>query len=112
MSIENANTARCVERYLSAPISERPALIDEVFAPAAVVHDEGHTYEGIDAIRKWATDLAAMFTFEAELEQITIDGDQVSAEVTYRGDFPGSPARVTSHFTLHGDLITEIDNRS
>jgi SnoaL-like domain len=112
MIIENGDLASCVERYLSTAVADRPTLVDEVFAPGAVVHDEGHTYVGIEAIRKWTIDLAERFTFDAELEQVARDGNRISADVIYTGDFPGSPVRVTSHFTLEGELISEIDNRS
>lgn len=112
MIIENGDLPASVGRYLSTAIADRPALVDDVFAPGAVVHDEGQTYVGIEAVRKWTTDLAEQFTFDAELRQVARDGNRVSADVVYTGDFPGSPARVTSHFTLEDDLISEIDNRS
>ncbi len=111
MIIENGDLPASVERYLSAAIADRPALVDEVFAPGVVVHDEGQTYVGIEAVRKWTTDLAEQFTFDADLQQVERDGNRISADVVYTGDFPGSPARVTSHLTLEGDLIAEIDNR-
>lgn len=112
MSTEGGNLIPSVERYLSTPIADRPGIIGEVFTPTAVVHDEGQTYVGIDAIHTWASDLAEQFTFGARIEETTRDGNLISAVVTYTGDFPGSPARVTSHITIDGDLISEIDNLS
>ena len=112
MSTEGGNLIPSVERYLSTPIADRPGIIGEVFTPTAVVHDEGQTYAGINAIHKWASDLAEQFTFDAKIEEATRDGNQITADVTYTGNFPGSPVRVTSHITVDGDLISEIDNHS
>lgn len=111
MIIERTELPAGVERYLATAIADRPALVDEVFTTGAVVHDEGQTYVGIEAVRKWTADLAEHFTFDAELQKVEREGNRFIADVVYTGDFPGSPARVTSHFTLDGDLISEIDNR-
>ncbi len=112
MSAENGNLIPSVERYLSTPIADRAGIIAEVFTPTAVVHDEGQTHVGVDAIRKWASDLAQQFTFDAKVEETTRDGNRITAVVTYTGNFPGSPARVTSHITTDGDLISEIGNHT
>src|ERR1700754_1269534 len=110
MIIEKGDLPASVARYLSTAIADRPALVDEVFAPGVVVHDEGQTYEGIEAVRKWATDLAERLTLEADLKELDRDGNRISADVVYTGNFPGSPARITSTFKLEGDLIVEIDH--
>jgi len=108
MITEKSDLPASVERYLSTAIADRPGLVDEVFTPGVVVHDEGQTHVGIEAVRKWTIDLAERFTFVADLQQVVRDGNRISADVVYTGDFPGSPARITSHFTLEGDLISEI----
>jgi hypothetical protein len=67
MVVEDNTLPSCVQHYLMTTVADRATLVDDVFAPEAVVHDEGATYMGIEAIRKWATDLAEHFTFNARL---------------------------------------------
>ena len=112
MSTEDGNLIPSVERYLSTPIADRAGIIGEVITPTAVDHDEGQTHVGVDAIRKWASDLADQFTLDAKVEETTRDGNQITAVVTYTGNFPGSPAQVTSHITVDGNKISEIGNNS
>ncbi|AXI79770.1 nuclear transport factor 2 family protein [Peterkaempfera bronchialis] len=120
MSTHHRELPRSVERYLATKVADRAALVDSVFAAHATVHDEGRTYVGTDAIRQWATDLAQQFTITSTLDQLVQDGDQVIAHFTYTGDFPGSPAQRSSHFTVErvergeqGEqrLITTLDIR-
>lgn len=101
-----------VRRYLATPVADRAQIVKDVFTAGAVVHDEGNTYRGTDAIHRWAADLAEQFDFDGELEKVVREGNRISADVMYTGDFPGSPVRVTSHFVVENDLITEIDNRA
>lgn len=112
MTIKLDDLPAAVRRYLSTPVAERARIVDDVFTAGAVVHDEGNTYRGTDAIRQWTAALAEAFDFDGELEKVVREGNRISADVMYTGDFPGSPVRVTSHFAVENDLISEIDNRA
>jgi hypothetical protein len=59
-----------------------------LFAPDAVVHDEGREHRGLDAVRAWRS--------EVPLVRYAITGAEAAADglvvtATISGDFPGSP---------------------
>ncbi|MFI7549961.1 nuclear transport factor 2 family protein [Micromonospora sediminimaris] len=59
-----------------------------LFAPDAVVEDEGRTHEGIAAIRAWRREVP-LVSYEITDVTQTPEGTVVTATIT--GDFPGSP---------------------
>lgn len=42
-----------IEQYIQIANSGTPEAVPECFAPDAIVHDEGQTYEGVAAIMNW-----------------------------------------------------------
>jgi hypothetical protein len=42
-----------IERYVQIANSGTTEAAPECFAPDAIVHDEGQTYEGVAAIKNW-----------------------------------------------------------
>ena len=79
------------------------------FTENAVVKDEGHTYQGRAAIKKWKADVSIKYQYTCEpfaCEQT--DGRTV---VTCRltGNFPGSPVDLRFFFELEGDKIASLE---
>lgn len=111
MTIQHHQLPDSVERYLTASLAERAALVSSTFAENATVHDEGNTYVGIDAIQQWSNEVANRLTLTSTIDDIVQDSNRVTAQVTYTGDFPGSPVQLYNHFTIDEGLIIELDIR-
>ena len=83
--------------------------VSQCFTENAVVKDEGHTYNGRAAIKKWKADVSTKYQYTCEpfaCEQT--DGRMV---VTCRltGNFPGSPVDLRFFFELEGDKIASLE---
>lgn len=102
------NLPQPIAAYFAADQLDADALA-QCFVEGAVVKDEGRTYTGLDAIRKWKTDVAAKFTYTTEpLESADKNGMTI---VTSRlnGNFPGSPVNLRFFFRLERDKIAFLE---
>ena len=97
-----------VETYLATPKDELGPILGEVFAADAVVHDEGNTHVGIDAIRAWSDAVAAAFSFTREVVSGVVRGGAVVVRVDVKGDFPGSPVELHHHFSIADGKIMAL----
>ena len=100
-----------IRRYFDADARGDGEALARAFAADAVVHDEGGTYRGPEAILGWwRTARAAYGATATPLGRTETDGRSVvRARVT--GTFPGSPAVLTFTFGLAGGLIADLDIR-
>ena len=84
-------------------------VVSQCFTENAVVKDEGHTYNGRAAIKKWKADAAAKYQYMSEpfscdqKEGMTV----VSSRLT--GNFPGSPVDLRFFFRIEGDKIASLE---
>ena len=77
-----------VRRYFElAPSADTEAYF-ALFAEDALVEDEGTEYAGIDAIRKWRTEVPLVEYTITDVEPV---GRGLVVTCTVTGDFPGSP---------------------
>ena len=97
-----------VAKYLTTPKEQLSDALDEVFASDAVVHDDGHTHIGIDAIAAWTNEVAAAFTFTRTVINVIVQPNAAIVAVLVKGDFPGSPVELHHHFSLTGDRIAAL----
>jgi hypothetical protein len=102
------NLPKPIAAFFAADKADGEA-ISQCFTEDAVVKDEGHTYGGRAAIKKWKTDASAKYQYTSEpfaCEQ----KDGVSI-VTSRltGNFPGSPVSLRFFFKLDGDKIASLE---
>ncbi|MFG2358423.1 nuclear transport factor 2 family protein [Streptomyces sp. NPDC048521] len=98
-----------VRAYLDARArDDRPAAA-ECFTPSAVVVDDGSTYRGHEAIRRWLSRSSTEYTYTTTL-MTAVRHDRTHCNVTQRleGDFPGGVADLDFAFTLDGAGITEL----
>lgn len=97
-------------RYFAAQNALDADLMTACFAPDAVVHDEGGTYIGSEAIRGWKQDTIAKYGISIEPLKTTRQNDQTVVVARITGSFPGSPANLTYAFGLSPDgLIRTLD---
>jgi ketosteroid isomerase-like protein len=79
------------------------------YATDATVTDEGHTYEGPEAIREWLATSASEYTYTIELTAAReIDDSHYVAAHHLEGNFPGGVADLQYKFTLRAGLIQDL----
>jgi hypothetical protein len=81
----------------------------QCFSDNAVVKDEGHTYSGLTAIKRWRIEASTKYVYTSEpFASEEKDGKTV---ITSRltGNFPGSPTNLRFFFGLDGDKIASLE---
>jgi hypothetical protein len=97
-----------IAAYFTADKGDSEAIA-RCFTENAVVKDEGHTYNGLAAIKKWKSGTSAKYTYTSEpFASEQKDGKTV---ITSRltGNFPGSPVDLRFFFALEGDKIASLE---
>src|ERR1700680_4465215 len=81
--------------------------IAQCFTENAIVKDEGHTYNGMAAIKQWKAEGKYTYTSEP-FASVQEDGKTViTSHLT--GNFPGSPVDLRFFFELEGDKIASLE---
>jgi SnoaL-like domain len=98
-----------IDHYVKIENSGDVETLAECFAPNAIVRDEGHTYEGLVAIKSWKTEAKKKYKHRIVLLEVTHrDGKTVlKAELT--GNFPGSPVILRFSFLLERGRIVSLE---
>ena len=97
-----------IAAYFAASKGDREAVA-RCFTEKAIVKDEGHTYNGLAAIKKWKTDSSTKYTYTSKpFASEQRDGKTV---ITSRltGNFPGSPVDLRFFFGLDDDKIASLE---
>ena len=98
-----------IRTYFTAQApQDRDALV-AAFAEEAVVHDEGRTYRGPQAIGDWWLAAKAKYRHHADPIETTGTGGRTVVRAKVTGAFPGSPAVLTFAFGLDGDRIADLE---
>ena len=98
--------AKPIAAYFTADKGDSEA-IGRCFTENAIVKDEGHTYNGLVAIKKWKSDGKYTYTSEP-FASVQEDGKTViTSHLT--GNFPGSPVDLRFFFELEGDKIASLE---
>ena len=97
-----------IAAYFTADKGDSDA-VSQCFTENAVVKDEGRTYNGRAAIKKWKADASTKYQYTSEpLACERKDGRTVvSSRLT--GNFPGSPVNLRFFFGLEGDKIATLE---
>ena len=95
--------------YFEADKGLSSEAIAACFTPAAIVKDEGHTYTGRDAIRRWKDESSVKYTYTAEPFSIADEDGRIVVTSHLVGDFPGSPVDLRYFFVLDGEQIAELE---
>lgn len=85
-----------IARYFEISDARDVDAYVDLFAPDAVVHDDGHTHVGRDGIRAWRN---ATISVRSDVLDVT---DAV-ARVRISGEFPGSPVVLGFRFGFDDD---------
>jgi hypothetical protein len=94
--------------YFAADRTDSDA-VSRCFAENAVVKDEGYTYNGRAAIKKWKEQASAKY--QCTCEQLACEAKDGKSVVACRlvGNFPGSPVDLRFAFELTGEQIVSLE---
>src|SRR6202162_3901382 len=95
-----------IAAYFTADKGDSEALA-RCFTEDAIVKDEGHTYNGLDAIKKWKAEGKYTSTSEAFASEQKDGKTIITSRLT--GNFPGSPVDLRFFFELEGDKIAALE---
>jgi hypothetical protein len=97
-----------VAAYFAADRADGEA-VSRCFAENAVVKDEGHTYNGRTAIKKWKDEASAKYQYTCE--PLVCDDKDGKIVVTCRlsGNFPGSPVDLRFAFELAEEQLASLE---
>ena len=98
-----------IARYVAAENSGDLASLAKVFAPNATVHDEGHDYAGLAAIRDWMAGTKKKYGHRMEPLEVAQRDGKSAVTMRLAGDFPGSPVTVQFVFTLARGKIESLE---
>jgi hypothetical protein len=100
-----------IDNYINAENSGDADAMSRCFAPDAIVRDEGHTYEGLAAIKQWKTETKKKYNHSVEpLDAVERNGKTiVTSKLT--GNFPNSPVTLEFIFGLKDDKIVSLEIR-
>jgi hypothetical protein len=97
-----------VAAYFTADKTDGEA-VSRCFTDNAVVKDEGHTYNGRAAIKKWKEDVSAKYTYICDPLACEHQNGKVVVTCRIVGNFPGSPVDLRFFFELEGHKIASLE---
>lgn len=108
MDDPKAGLPEAVRTYLETPKDQIGPLLEQLFTADAIVHDDGHTHIGLDAIRDWNQAVTSAFTYTRTIATCELRTSATVVVVTIEGNFPGSPVDLHHHFSLEGNKISAL----
>jgi SnoaL-like domain len=100
-----------IEHYIQIVNSGALESVPECFAPDAIVHDEGQTYEGLAAIKNWMAATKKKYGHTVAPLELAERGGQSVLKARLAGSFPGSPITANFSFVLAGGKIRPLEIR-
>lgn len=97
-----------IAAYFTADRADSEAVV-QCFTDNAVVKDEGHTYEGLAAIRQWKTGSSKKYTYTSEPFACGEKDGRTIVTSRVTGNFPGSPVDLRYIFGLDGNRIASLE---
>src|SRR5262249_40584205 len=97
-----------IAAYFAASCHDVEALV-RCFTNDAVAKDDGHSYVGLAAIRRWKSEVAAKYSYR--YEPLGMDQKDGATIVSSRviGNFPGSPVDLRYAFRLERGKIASLE---
>ncbi len=110
--VMNTNTTTtlpdAISRYFEASNRFDAAAVSACFTTDAIVHDEGGTHVGTDAIKTWNAEASEKYQPHATVISATEKDDKQALKVCVAGQFPGSPVELEFEFLLRDGMIKEL----
>ena len=102
------NLPKPIATYFTADKGDTDAIA-QCFTESAVVKDEGHTYNGRDAIKQWKAKSSTKYTYTSEPFGSEVKDGKIVITSRLTGNFPGSPLNLRFFFGLDGDKIASLE---
>jgi len=99
---------KAIADYFEADKSGSEA-VSQCFTNNAVVKDEGHTYRGRAAIKKWKEDSSTKYQYTSEPVACERRDGKIMVTSHLAGNFPGSPVNLRYFFGLEGKQIASLE---
>ncbi|MDW6066022.1 nuclear transport factor 2 family protein [Streptomyces sp. FXJ1.4098] len=107
--IDLTDVPEVVTRHLHAHDTHDIPAVAATLTPEASITDDGHTYEGIDAITGWLEQIRTEFTYTTTPVAAEHTGvGQYTVTQHLEGDFPGGSVDLRYRFTLDEGLIRRL----
>lgn len=100
---------KSIENYFAAERDGHPDAATAYFTEDAIVKDEGKTYVGLEAIRRWQKVSAQKYNYTVDPFVIASENGKTLVTSHLVGDFPGSPVDLRYFFVLSGEKIAELE---
>jgi SnoaL-like protein len=97
-----------IQEYVEASNRHHPTSILACFSNEAVLHDEGETLRGKEAIKGWITRTIEKYRFQFKPIGVRDDSAEVIVQIEVSGTFPGSPVTLDYHFTIGNEKILSL----
>ena len=98
-----------IDVYVQVENSGKVERLSECFAPHARVRDEGHTYEGLAAIKAWKAATKQKYNHSITPLDVAEKNGKTVLTAKLTGNFPGSPLTVGFNFTLAEGKIAALE---
>jgi hypothetical protein len=98
-----------IDLYVRTENSGDVEALSRCFTLNATVRDEGHTYEGLAAIREWKAETKRKYSHTIHPLEITNRGGKTVLKARLTGNFPGSPVTVEFSFVLENGKIISLE---
>jgi ketosteroid isomerase-like protein len=98
-----------IQAYLDTDKRSDGEALIRVFAPDAVVKDEGQSYAGHQAIDAWWREVKAKYQHILEPLGVAEKDDIIRVRSKVTGQFPGSPVTLAFAFRVKGNQITSLE---
>lgn len=98
-----------IQAYFDADTDIDGPAPTTVFAPNAIVKDDGKTHVGREAIAEWWRAAKAKYQATSEPREISGAGERFTVLAEVRGEFAGSPITLSFIFTLKDNAIVTLE---
>ena len=105
----NVNMPSALATYFAAEDMADTDVLERCFAPDAVVHDEGHVMQGLDAIKAWKLAARAKYQYHVTPKRASTAGATTTVLAQVTGSFAGSPVDLTYIFGLANEKIASLE---
>lgn len=97
-----------IKTYFRAANAHDSTSLVDCFAEEAVVHDEGHIYRGLAAIREWNEATSKKYALTLEVTSVAEENRKFIVTIKASGNFDRSPLPLDFHFTIENQKITAL----
>jgi SnoaL-like domain len=98
--------------YAKAVNNRDAATMYTCFSANAIVTDEGHVYNNLEAIRQWCIQTLNQYQFTIDVTGVLVEGKETIVTADVSGSFPGSPVTLRFFLSIENDKIATLNIRN